>query len=49
MVERTNKATGQKFWGCARFAKGGCGEIKNLNGSSSKYEDRTTADDFLNE
>lgn len=26
MVQRTNKATGQKFYGCAKFSKGGCGE-----------------------
>lgn len=26
MKEKTNKVTRQKFYGCAKFSKGGCGE-----------------------
>lgn len=43
MVERRNKVTGQKFYGCAKFAKGGCGET-----ADHEEEDSTTFGDIYN-
>lgn len=37
MVERRNKATGQTFFGCAKFGRGGCGETAST--SDSDYGD----------
>lgn len=38
MVERTNKQTGQKFYGCAKFGRGGCNETEQF-----KPEERDTS------
>jgi hypothetical protein len=38
MKERTNKVTGKRFYGCAKFGKGGCGETAELD-----PEDRATS------
>ena len=37
MLEKTNKVTRQKFYGCAKFGKGGCGE-------TASHEDEEDSD-----
>lgn len=33
MVERRRKTDGKRFYGCAKFGKGGCGETVELKGN----------------
>lgn len=44
MKERTNKRTGQRFYGCAKFGKGGCGETLNLGDPDDPYYGMTYED-----
>ncbi len=39
MKENTNKVTRQKFYGCAKFSKGGCGETASVEGTSAEAMD----------